>query len=127
MPLRDYAASRQTLVDATPFVVATSLSYEERYPSAGLLKGTVLFADGSQLDMKEFLLIYPTLQIIKYGYHYRIGRRLLFRYDNANDPAARHLPTFPSHKHGPAGLIAAPRPSLADVLHEIVSQLHIPS
>ena len=58
---------------------------------------------------------------------YTNPKRLIFRYDNANDPAARHLPTFPSHKHGPAGLIAAPRPSLADVLHEIVFQLHIPS
>ncbi len=125
MPLRDYAASRQTLVDATPFVVATSLSYEERYPSAGWLKGTVLFADGSQLDMQEFLLIYPTLQIIKYGYHYRIGRRLIFRYDKANDPAARHLPTFPSHKHGSADLVASSRPSLAGVLHKILSQVHI--
>jgi hypothetical protein len=105
MPFRDCVTALQTLLAATPFVTATSLSYEERPPTAGLIKGWLVFADGSQLDFKEFLLTRPTLQVIKYGYHYRAGQRLLFRYDNANDPAARHLPTFPHHKHTPAGLL----------------------
>jgi hypothetical protein len=90
MPFTDYIATLQELLAATPFVTATALSYEERPPSAGLIKGWLVFADGSQLDFKEFLLIRPTLQVIKYGYHYRAGQRLIFRYDNANDPAARH-------------------------------------
>ncbi|MBI3302188.1 MAG: hypothetical protein HYZ72_08970 [Deltaproteobacteria bacterium] len=119
-------AALQALVAATPFVTATSLAYEERPPSAGLIKGNILFADGSQLDFKEFLITRPTLRVIKYGYHYRLGTRLIFRYDNANDPAARHLPTFPSRKHVPLGLLAAESPSLAQVLEEIVSHLKVP-
>jgi len=111
---------------STPFVTATTLSYEERPPSAGLIKGWLVFADGAQLDFKEFLLLRPTLQVIKYGYHYRAGQRLIFRYDNANDPAARHLPTFPHHKHTPAGFLAAEQPSLRQVLQEIVAQLALP-
>ena len=99
MPFRDYVTALPTLLATTPFVTATSLSYEERPPAAGLIKGWLVFADGSQLDFKEFLLTRPTLQVIKYGYHYRAGQRLFFRYDNANDPAARHLSTFPHHKH----------------------------
>lgn len=126
MPLNNYVSSLQALIGATAFVAATSLSYEERPPAAGLIKGNILFVDGSQLDIKEFLITQPTLHIIKYGYHYRIGTRLIFRYDNANDPAARGLPTFPSHKHVPSGLLAAERPSLEQVLREIVSQLKVP-
>ena len=126
MPFIDYIATLQGLLAATPFVTATSLSYEERPPSAGLIKGWLVFTDGSQLDFKEFLLMRPTLRVIKYGYHYRTGQRLIFRYDNANDPAARHLPTFPHHKHTPAGLLAAEQPSLHRVLQEIVSQVALP-
>ena len=126
MPLKDYAAALQALVAATPFVTATSLSYEERPPSAGFVRGTIRFMDGSQIDFKEFLITQPTLQVLKYGYHYRMGDRLIFRYDNANDPAARNLPTFPHHKHVPSGLLAAEKPSLEQVLQEIVSQLKLP-
>jgi Family of unknown function (DUF6516) len=126
MSLKAYVATLQALVAATPFVAATSFSYEERPPSAGLIKGTVLFVDGSQLDFKEFLITQPTLRMVKYGYHYRKGTRLIFRYDNANDPAARNLPTFPSHKHVPSGLLASERPSLEQVLQEVVSQLKVP-
>ena len=123
MPFRDYVNALQALLATTPFVTATLLSYEERPPAAGLIKGWLVFADGSQLDFKEFLLTRPTLRVLKYGYHYRAGHRLIFRYDNANDPAARHLPTFPHHKHTPAGLLAAEQLSLHQVLQEIVSQL----
>jgi len=126
MPLKDYVAALQGLLATTPFVTATSLSYEERPPSAGLVNGWLLFADGSQLDFKEFLIPRPTVRVVKYGYHYRSGNRLIFRYDNANDPAAKNLPTFPHHKHDPSGLLAAGQPSLNQVLQEIVAQLILP-
>lgn len=126
MSLKDYFAALQAVVTTTPIIATTSLSYEERPPSAGLIKGTITFADGSQLDIKEFLVAEPTLRVVKYGYHYRAGNRLIFRYDNANDPVARSLSTFPFHKHTPAGLFAAEKPSLEQVLQEIVSQLSVP-
>jgi hypothetical protein len=97
-------------------VTTTSLSYEERPPSAGLIKGGIRFIDGSQLDFKEFLIVQPTPRVIRYAYHYRLGDRLMFRYDNANDPAAKNLPTFPHHKHVPSGLLAIEQPSLEQVL-----------
>jgi hypothetical protein len=126
MLLRDYVANVQELVNTTPLVTATALSYEERPPSAGLIKGSLTFANGSQLDFKEFVVIQPMLSVIKYGYHYRMGNRLIFRYDNANDPAAKHLSTFPHHRHEPSGLVASEQPSLKLVLQEIVSQLRLP-
>lgn len=125
MFIDDYVTTLRALIAATPFVTATSFSYEERPPSAGFIKSTIRFLDGSQLDLKEFFITQPTFHVIKYGYHYRIGDQLIFRYDNANDPAARHLATFPCHKHVPSDLLAAEKPSLEQVLQEIVSQLEL--
>ncbi|MEW6375675.1 MAG: DUF6516 family protein [Thermodesulfobacteriota bacterium] len=126
MPLKDYLATLQALFSETPFVTSISLHYEERPPTAGLIKGTLDFADGSQLDFKEFIITQPTLQIIKYAYNYRREHLLIFRYDNAYDPAARHLSTYPSHRHVPQGVLEAQQPSLRQVLQEIVSRLKVP-
>jgi len=126
MLLSEYVATLHELVTTTAFVTGTTFSYEERPPSAGLIKGGLTFADGSQLDFKEFLVTQPTLSVVKYGYQYRRGGQLVFRYDNANDLAARNLPTFPHHKHDPSGTLQSTQPSLARVLQEIVSQLRLP-
>src|SRR4030043_2055674 len=111
MPLRDYVATLQALIAATPFIVAHTFSYEERPPSAGLIKGNIVFADNSQLDFREFLIFQPTVQVIKYAYNYRKGGHLIFRYDNANDPAARNLSSFPLHKHVGSDILAPKKPS----------------
>jgi hypothetical protein len=126
MPLKDYLVTLQSLFSEAPFVTSTSVQYEERPPTAGIIKGTLLFTDGSQLDFREFIVTQPTLQIIKYAYNYRKEHLLIFRYDNANDPAARNLPTYPSHKHVPQGILEAQQPSLSQVLQEIVSKLKFP-
>jgi hypothetical protein len=126
MPLKKYLTTLQALITETPFITSTSFSYEERPPTAGLLKGTLIFADGSQLDFKEFVIIQPTLRVIKFAYNYRKGDIFIFRYDNANDPAVKNLPTYPSHKHVPEGIFEAQQPSLEQVLQEIVSKLKFP-
>jgi hypothetical protein len=126
MLLTEYVAGLQADIALTPFVAATSLSYEDRPPSAAFIKGTIGFLDGSQLDFREFLITQPTPRVLKYGYHYRTGDLLVFRYDNASDPAARDLSTFPHHKHLPGTLVATEQMSLAQVLREIVLQLKFP-
>jgi hypothetical protein len=126
MSLKDYLVSLQAVISETPFIISTSLTYDERPPSAGLIKGTLFFTDGSQLDFKEFMVTQPVVEILKYAYNYRKENRLIFRYDNANDPSAKVLPTYPLHKHTPAGIFTANKPSLRLVLKEIVSQLKIP-
>jgi hypothetical protein len=125
MLLRERVAALQARIASTPFVTATSLSYEERPPSAGFIRGTIDFVDGSKLEFKEFLITSPSVRLIKYGYHYGTGHRLIFRYDNANDPAAKHLPSFPHHKHISSGLLATDEPTLEQVLEEIVSQIKV--
>jgi hypothetical protein len=123
MPLKDYLATLQSLLAETPFVTSTTLNYEERPPTAAIIKGTLLFTDGSQLDFRDFLITQPALQVVRYAYNYRRGELLIFPYDDANDPAARHLSTYPSHKHLPQGILVAQQPSLGQVLQEITSRL----
>lgn len=95
MPIKDYVAALQALIATTPFVTATSLSYEERPPFAGFVKGIIHFMDGSQLDFKEFLITQPTRQVIKYGYHYRMGDRLILR-DPSRGIRAKHAQENPT-------------------------------
>lgn len=120
MRLTEYCADVQALLSTTPFLVARVLTVDERPPNAAVIKGSLRFADGSHLDFKEFVLDLPPCRIVKYGYHYRRGDRLVFRYDNALDPAARHLQTYPHHLHLPTGLVATDQPSLTRVLGEIM-------
>lgn len=44
---------------------------------------------------------------------------------NARDPLARVLDTFPHHKHTPSGLVASSRPTLVQVLDEIYQDISI--
>ncbi|MCU0645872.1 MAG: DUF6516 family protein [bacterium] len=61
-----------------------------------------------------------TIEKYKYGYNYRIGSEIVFRYDNAPDPAARNLKSFPHHKHtGKSEIIESRQISLNEVLDEI--------
>ena len=74
-------------------------------------------------SLKEFVIYKDSIQIKKYSYHYTLSNRLVFRYDNALDPAARHLPTYPHHKHLSSSIVASDHHRLSDVLQEI--SLHI--
>lgn len=61
-------------------------------PLGAIVKGSGTFADGSYLHFKEFLQLRPAVTRLKYAYHYASSTRaLVFRYDNARDPATRHL------------------------------------
>ena len=92
------------LIATTPFIASTSLLFDERPPSAGFLKGTITFVDGSQLDLRQFVTTDDPVDIRKYAYNYRRGATIVLRYDNARDPAARELPTYPHHRHTTEGI-----------------------
>jgi hypothetical protein len=90
MLLTEYVASLQEVLNGTPVVTATALSYEERPPFAGLIKGSLTFTDGSHLDFKEFVITQPPVSVIKYGYHYRLADGLIFRYSKFMIPHPGH-------------------------------------
>lgn len=119
MSVTDYVAETQRRILDTSYVVSHSLGYEERPPLGAIITGSVTFADGSHLYIKEFLLLRPVMVRLKYAYHYaRSSRDLIFRYDNARDPAARQFSTYPHHRHTSHDLQPSSGPSLAAVLQE---------
>jgi hypothetical protein len=83
------------------------------------ISGHLDFFDGSMLDFKEFIEQTENgIEKYKYGYNYRRGTLMVFRYDNAPDPRARHLKSFPHHRHAENGTIAE---SCTITLSEILS------
>lgn len=119
MRIADYAEAIRTSILTTPHVLSHSLTYEDRPPTAGVIRGRILFSDGSLLHLREYVLISDSIVRLKYAYHYVAETQaLVFRYDNALDPAAKHLPTYPHHKHLPHSLEPSPAPSLEAVLNE---------
>jgi hypothetical protein len=52
------------------------------------------------------------------------GGQVFFRYDNASDPHARHLKTYPHHKHtADDKLMESMVPTLEEVLKEAIDLL----
>lgn len=90
----------------------------------GILKGEIVFIDGSALKFLEYLKGKSSL---KYRFHYMDDKgTLVFRYDNAPH---HQVPTFPHHKHLPTKIISSCPPGLIDVIDEIekkVSQGYAP-
>lgn len=120
MRIKDYLDEILSKIDKNPYVKSQNISFEERPPDAVYIKGLIDFIDNSKLHIKEFVIFKSETIILKYGYHYsnRNGV-LIFRYDNAFDPKAKSLSTYPEHKHTNRGLIPARRPILESVLREI--------
>src|SRR3989337_3695196 len=123
MSIRGYFQEVRQLLADSLFISSRSITEEERPPSAGLIRGILTFTDGSQLQFKEFVIFKDSIQIKKYSYHHTRSNQLVFRYDNALDPAARHLPTYPHHKHLASYIVGADPPRLSDVLQEISLQI----
>jgi hypothetical protein len=119
MSVADYTSRIRSDILETPHVISHSLGYEDRPPVAGIVKGSATYTDGAVLHFKEYLQLSPNIIKLKYAYHYvTADGSLIFRYDNARDPAARSLPTYPHHKHIHNGLHASSGPTLVETLHE---------
>ena len=105
---------------ATSFVLEAQMHFDLRPGDQGYLTGTLIFADESALHFSEYLdQTGEGVDKLMYTYHYQdAGNQLIFRYDNA-----LHKPALPSatHKHLPTQLIAAPAPTLDEVLAEIAT------
>jgi len=125
MPIKEYVGRILSSISANPYVESQSISCQERPPDGAYLSGLVAFIDGSQLHIKEFILLDSTgARIVKYGYNYLDKEGdLIFRYDNALDPMVRSLSSYPEHRHAVDGLSPAMRPLFEEVLEEISEQV----
>ena len=98
-----------------------TFSYEEVTQLEGIVRGTLVFLDGSKLDFLEYVVAgRGSIRRLKYRYNYVDSEgNLVFRYDNT--PHHRDVPTFPHHKHvGEGRILPSSAPFLEEVIHEVL-------
>lgn len=112
--ISDYFQQMETKSSEMRIISEKSIEFREFDIEEGFIKGTILFIDGSMLELMEYLKGEIRL---KYRFHYmnEMGQ-LIFRYDNAPH---HKVSTFPDHKHIAEGVIASSPQKLPDVLNEI--------
>ena len=125
MNINEYILEIENLLESSPIVKSHTLNLDRKTPGIAFISGKIEFRDCSILDFKEFLeQAGMEVQKGKYGYTYRRTSDVEFRYNNAPDPRAKALSSFPHHKHLPDGKIAESYPiSLAEVLQQIEDYL----
>jgi hypothetical protein len=121
MQIKDYLNEILDVLAANPFVESQNLAFEERFRNAAFITGIIIFTNSAKLHFKEFVVFESEgVNVLKYGYNFiSKDNTLIFRYDNALDPQAIKLSTYPEHRHTPEELLPAKRPSLEEVLREI--------
>jgi len=117
---RYLARVEEKLKELEPLISSSQISIEHRSSNRVVLKGMIIFIDGSSLHFLEYVLEEDNkLLRVSYRFHYiKQDGSLAFRYDNA--PHHPELPTFPHHKHIPGNkVVSFSEKSLTDVLDEI--------
>ena len=121
MSINDYIVQLELLIHSFAIVTNYDINIDRKTEDIVFISGKIFFRNDSILDIKEFVEGTETGIIkYKYGYNYRIGSDILFRYDNAPDPRAKQLISFPNHKHLKNGdIIESKQIELSHVLEEI--------
>ena len=92
-----------------------SIDLREFSSTEGMLRGRLLFVDGSMLEFMEYLQEEDRL---KYRFHLMDKEgNIVFRYDNA--PHHKDVSTFPHHKHLSDNVAESDDKGIMDVLDEI--------
>jgi uncharacterized protein DUF6516 len=123
--IEEYFLSLERVLAACPQIQRVTFTKEKRAPDIGLVKGEIVFSEGLQLFIMEFVRTEPSVAKTKYRYHCQDASGTpIFRYDNAPHYFTE---TFPDHKHvfsSSAGeTITAAHPPTIDALVEEVTQL----
>ncbi len=122
MLIEEYFVHLERMFASCPHVIQTTLTKERRAPHIGFIQGAILFSQGIELFLMEFVRTQPRLIKSKYRYHCQDAKgQLLFRYDDA--PHHR-VSTFPHHKHVRTGsegetIVASLSPSLERLVNEV--------
>ncbi|MBI1810919.1 MAG: hypothetical protein HY035_11730 [Nitrospirae bacterium] len=121
MNISDYIAELEALINSSQIVSSYNLTIDRKTADIAFVSGKIDFRDGTILDYKEFVEESEgRIEKYKYGYNYRKGSDSIFRYDNAPDPKAKDIKTFPYHKHLKDGTIAeSGNVKLSNVISEI--------
>ena len=121
MSINDYITQLESVIHSSSIVTSYNLNIDRKTDEVAFISGNIDFRDGSIFDFKEFIESTEiAIEKYKYGYNYRLGSEILFRYDNAPDPRAKKLKSFPHHKHLKNGaIIESKQIELSEVLEEI--------
>jgi uncharacterized protein DUF6516 len=124
MPATTFPEYAREITEALEQVVTTgdavllSLQVDQRSAIRGFIAGSLQFANGATLHVREFVDVSQAESKIMYAYHYQdADHRLIFRYDNA-----AHRPALPSpaHKHTGSDVEVVPVPTLSEILDHIL-------
>ena len=123
--MNEYIARFEKQIQSCFLMAAYQLNIDRKTQELAFIAGQIDFIDGSMLDFKEFVEKGDNgIERYKYGYNYRKNSSLLFRYDNAADPGAKQLKSFPHHKHtGEGRIIESHEIIFEEVLKEIVDHI----
>ena len=121
MSISDYTVELESVINSSTIASSYNLNIDRKTADIAFISGRIDFRDGTTLDFKEFIEgSEDTIDKYKYAYNYRKGSDSIFRYDNAPDPSAKGIKTFPHHKHLKGGTIIESRQvKLSDVISEI--------
>lgn len=123
--MNEYIARIEEQVQSCFLMAAYQLNVDRKTQELAFISGQIDFIDGSTLDFKEFVEKGDKgIEKYKYGYNYRKNSNLLFRYDNASDPGAKQLKSFPHHKHTTDGrIVESHEVAFEEVLKEITEYI----
>ena len=96
--IEDYFTEIESMLIASSIVLSFRSSKEEISEDRGWIKGSVIFTNGTQMHLFEYVKIDDSPRIIKYKYQWqRKDGKLIKRWDNA--PHHKELETYPDHIH----------------------------
>ncbi len=121
MSISDYIAQLESIINSSEIVSSYNLNIDRKTSDIAFISGTIDFRDGTILDFKEFIEgADENIEKYKYAYNYRKSSDCIFRYDNAPDPSAKDIKTFPHHRHLSDGtIVESKQVELSDVIREI--------
>lgn len=124
--LNEHIRDIEEAIQTSPLVRSYRIQIDQKTEHLALIKGEAHFSDGSVLDFTEFVAADRfNVEKYKYAYNYRSHEGLIFRYDNASDPRAKKLPSFPHHVHLSSGEIAKSSPKTIDEILDLIETITI--
>ena len=124
-PLSKYVKQVESAFNALTSGYLEKYEEEDLTPERVNLRIRVRFPSGHLLEWNEAVIaVEDHVEHLAYRYHFQdMGNTLLFRYDNT--PHFPDLRTFPNHKHLPDDVIPSDRPSVSEVLNEVIAALKL--